>query len=380
MGLFGSRRSPKIITTTQQQSSTPWKEQEPHLKFAFDEAKKIYKSKLPQYFPKPTVVELSPDSKQALEKKTKRSLTGSVVNNLSKDYIEAILKGEGFNTNPTQNLFKGTAEGEFLGKNPASRNMEKIAKYKGTDKENLIKDIGNKISKKEVNKYIFDKFNIEKESIYKRYFDEILPKLDAQFSKMGRYGSNAHLEARKKTEEVMNKHLKDLTVDLFVYSYEKQREKELQDTQNLIHLINSNIEQQLAANNMISNNYTIERTNQLNASHRLSSQYEFEKQTQNLAAKIAPLIAQQDYYDIAQLASVGAMRETYAQAQLNDEVDRWNAKNSLNANKLAQYLGLVGGGYGGESMSTQTQPHYNNNNDSISSIQAVLLKGLLDTN
>jgi len=76
------------------------------------------------------------------------------------------------------------------------------------------------------------------------------------------------------------------------------------------------------------------------------------------AIGMADPIAQADYSDIAQLARAGSLIDQQRQAELSADIDRFNFAQEKPFNKLANYLGMVGGGYG--STGTQTQPFFTN--------------------
>lgn len=79
----------------------------------------------------------------------------------------------------------------------------------------------------------------------------------------------------------------------------------------------------------------------------------------NDAMGMAPGLAQQDYADIGQLASVGQVREQQAGANLQDQIARHNFGQNAQWDALQKYMALVGGGsYGGQS--TSQQPIYSN--------------------
>ncbi len=86
--------------------------------------------------------------------------------------------------------------------------------------------------------------------------------------------------------------------------------------------------------------------------------YANERANQNAAMRMAPEYAMTRFAEPQMLANVGAARENLAQAQLADEVQRHNFEQNIQANKLAQYLGIVGGGFGSEG--TTTMPVYRN--------------------
>lgn len=73
------------------------------------------------------------------------------------------------------------------------------------------------------------------------------------------------------------------------------------------------------------------------------------------AARLAPALAAQDHADLAQLAAAGRERERLQQALINDRIARFNHAQQLPYEKLAQYLALVQGSYGGTRTTTQPQ-------------------------
>ena len=66
--------------------------------------------------------------------------------------------------------------------------------------------------------------------------------------------------------------------------------------------------------------------------------------------------------DLAQLGDVGAAREAQAQAELQDQVNRFNFEQNKDMNKLQQYMSLVGGGTVG---SNTVQPVFRNRPASV---------------
>lgn len=125
-----------------------------------------------------------------------------------------------------------------------------------------------------------------------RIADEVRPRIDSQFAGSGRYASGAHQEAASRA-------LADATASLAYQNYADER---------------GNLQQ---------------------------------------AMSLAPQFAQQDYADIGQLAAVGQTREQMVQALINDQIARYNYAQQLPYNKLAQYMELIQGNYGGSQIATQ---------------------------
>jgi hypothetical protein len=86
--------------------------------------------------------------------------------------------------------------------------------------------------------------------------------------------------------------------------------------------------------------------------------YQRERGMQQDMAQYAPQYAANDYQDIAALDAVGGQQQQLAQRERDDAVNRYMYNQDLPANKLQQYMGMIGGAYGGQTTSQQpyTQP------------------------
>lgn len=85
--------------------------------------------------------------------------------------------------------------------------------------------------------------------------------------------------------------------------------------------------------------------------------FQGQEANQQQAAGMAPNQANQSYVDLGQLGQAGQTQDAYAQNLVNSNINRFNFQQQLPANKLAQYMQMIQGNYGGTSMSTQTQPN-----------------------
>ena len=151
------------------------------------------------------------------------------------------------------------------------------------------------------NPYLQNAVDIASQGLTRNYRTAVAPGIDSAFSLAGRYGSGAHEAAQSQAQQNLADQLGDV------------------------------------ASGIAYRNYGDERTNML----------------QTLA--LAPQFAAQDYLDAERLASVGATREAQQQALINDQIARFNFAQQLPQNKLAQYLALIHGDYGGTT--TTTQPY-----------------------
>lgn len=85
--------------------------------------------------------------------------------------------------------------------------------------------------------------------------------------------------------------------------------------------------------------------------------YEAERARQQAMLGAAPALAQADYADIERLAQAGQTAESYQQAALQADINRFNFLQGLPQNQLNQYLSAV---YGSPRGSVTTTPVYMN--------------------
>ncbi len=85
--------------------------------------------------------------------------------------------------------------------------------------------------------------------------------------------------------------------------------------------------------------------------------YEAERGRQMQAASMAPTLANQDYQDLAMLRGVGAEREAQAQRGISEQMARYDFDQNRQARALQEYMGTMMpvASLGGTSQSTQTQ-------------------------
>lgn len=100
------------------------------------------------------------------------------------------------------------------------------------------------------------------------------------------------------------------------------------------------------ANSMVPHmfaNYERERGNQLGATNAALGQYAQERARQMGAMDRVPAALAQDYTDAGMLGQVGASREALGEAQLADQIQRWNFEQNQPAMKLQQFNEAIRG-------------------------------------
>ena len=82
--------------------------------------------------------------------------------------------------------------------------------------------------------------------------------------------------------------------------------------------------------------------------------YNAERGAQNQAIQFAPQLAAADYTDPSMLLQAGAQREQKANANLQDQINRFNFEQNIPQQSLQNYMtSVAGGNYGGTGTSTQ---------------------------
>ncbi len=237
-------------TVVQKVDKDPWSAQQAPLTFGFGEARNIYDSDQPQYYPNSTVVPFSGQSEAGLQQTEARAAAGNP------------LVGQ------AQGLAGQQLSGDYLSGNPF---------FQGA-------------------------FDAQVRPAVEQYQNVVAPGIESIYAggATSRGSSNQAATGRQMGRDTMARALAD------------------------------------TAGKLAFQNYGAERGIQQGA----------------MAA--APGLAAQDYMDPAALMGVGQEREAQAGLQLQDQINRFNFGENIDANKLAQYMGLIGGGYGASS--TRTSP------------------------
>jgi len=263
----GSGGGGDVRYITQKTTSDPWGPQQDPLKFGFGQARDIYESGVPQYYPGSTVTPMAPQTEQALRMTENRALAGNPLLGAAQTQAQSTLQGGGM-TSPATGYYQNVMGGQYLNQgNPYT--------------QGLIDRVTGDVSRS----------------------------IDTSRLGARRFGSPGHAEA-------ISRGVSGAVAPLLFGQYGQER----------------GMQQQAAAG--------------------LSGEYGAERQRQMGMIGAAPGLAAADYADPQQLAAVGAGREAQSQAELADLVNRWNFNQNLPAEKLGQYMSLIGGGYGGQGMST----------------------------
>jgi hypothetical protein len=119
-------------------------------------------------------------------------------------------------------------------------------------------------------------------------------------------------------------------------------------------------------------------------SDAFANQYSNERTNQQRAMMFAPQVAAMDYQDISKLAEVGTQKESLEQEKVSDAVNRYNYNATANQRRIADFMSLINGNYGGTSTSSSnaTQPMYRNTGSSAlgGAMSGASMSGLMGIN
>ena len=130
--------------------------------------------------------------------------------------------------------------------------------------------------------------------VIEQFRTQIAPSIDSSFAGAGRMGSGLYAQQRNTAENTLGRNLTDMSSKMAYANYQQERQNQLD------------------------------------------------------MARQAGMMAQQDYNDLNKLMAVGGAREGLEQAQLQDQINRYNFEQNRPWDQLARYSGLVSGGYGSQ--------------------------------
>ena len=154
------------------------------------------------------------------------------------------------------------------------------------------------------NPYIDATYNKAAKGVTQNYNEVVNPGIDSAFTKAGRFGSGAYAQARNSADRTLGTSLSDLATNVYGQNYANERQNQVQ------------------------------------------------------GQLYAPDLANQDYYDINQLSSVGDYKTNLAQQQIDADREKYNYNANKDQAALQQYMDLIQGNYGGTQ--SQSNPYYRN--------------------
>jgi hypothetical protein len=329
----------------------------PFLEFGLAEAKEQYMGDMPGYYPGSTVVGFAPESQLALNMVRDRALAGSPLISGAQNTI-GNFAGSGGGLGAGADVFRRAALGG-LGNEalPFARGVagganlgEAIDMTRATARGDFLSG------------------SPGLQGAIDRALDPVQDRIQSQFARAGRMGSGAN-------QEVLTRGLSDAASNIAYQDYSRERQNQLAAQQNLAGLQAQQFGTQLSGLNALGALSGQDLARRMSGASALSAadQARMQRQlaglggqastsAQDLArrmqgAQLAPQFADLDYQGAERLAAVGGAREQQAQAELQDSVNRYNFDQNVDAQKLRDYMALIGGGTVG---SQSSQPVFRN--------------------
>jgi hypothetical protein len=311
----------------------------PFLEFGLAEAKEQYMGDMPGYYPGSTVVGFAPESQLALNMVRDRALAGSPLISGAQNTI-GNFAGSGGGLGAGADVFRRAALGG-LGNEalPFARGVagganlgEAIDMTRATARGDFLSG------------------SPGLQGAIDRALDPVQDRIQSQFARAGRMGSGAN-------QEVLTRGLSDAASNIAYQDYSRERQNQLAAQQNLAGLQAQQFGTQLSGLNALGALSGQDLARQMSGASALSAADRARMQRQMSAAQLAPQFADLDYQGAERLAAVGGAREQQAQAELQDSVNRYNFDQNVDAQKLRDYMALIGGGTVG---SNSIQPVFRN--------------------
>lgn len=333
-GLFGKDSGGgggQVATTNTVQKADPWNAQQPFLKYGFEQAQQQFEGDQPQFFPGQTFPSPSPQTMGALGAMEQRALAGSpIAAGGQQEYFNTLMGGNLYD-NPGYSLFGPFAAG---GAFPGS-DMIQGAGWAGPQGAQYFEPTAR-------GDYL-DQGNPQLQAVFENLSNAITPRVQSQFALAGRSGSGAEQEA-------MTRQMADAFAPYAFGSYESERGRQLQAAGALQAGGETALSRMLGAGSTMGG-YGLQ------GAGGVSNLYDTERARQMQAVAGAPQYAANDYFDIAQLGQVGGALETQRAQQIADAAQRFDFGENIDAQKLAQFMGMIQGNFGGTSTMTGTGPN-----------------------
>ena len=351
-GLFGGSGGQQIDQRTSTTTNTIDPMLKPYVEFGLDEAKRLYESQSPSYFPGQTYVSPSGATLSALQSAEQRATAGSPLLRQAQSAlgmnINAINPGASqysalygnAATDPSQAFYQQMRGGEFGNEALAGTRATAGGEYLGG------------------NQFFQGAFNPAAKAAQQSYYDAI-QNVSSKAASAGRYGSGAYGQLTDRAGGTFANALTDTAGKLAYQNYDAERARQEAAVGRLGGLSQQDLSNRLAGATALTQGGQQQYANQLAATQGLAGVSASDRAAQLSALQAAPGMAEADYGDIQRLLAVGQGREAYSQTALQDQINRYNYEQNLPQAKLSSYLsGVYGAPSGGTT--TSNQPVYSN--------------------
>ena len=310
----------------------------PFVQYGLTEAKNLYQSAGPGYYPGQTYVSPSGATQQALTATANRAISGSPLLPAAQSNLKNLQTATN-QANPMYQSLYGQSQTSPALANTVYSNLASGQMTNAANPYNQDTASGAYLG---ANPYFNQAMQGAGQAAASNYWDAVNA-AQSGASQAGRYGSNAQANLFNKAGTTLANSLANKAGELGYNQYANERALQESAIGRMGQLSQSDIGNQLAGASALTGVGQQNYANQLAAAGGLASTSAGDLTRQLAAAGQAPSLAQADYNDISQLANVGQTQEGYQQQALQSDIDRYNYNANLPYQKLSQFASLVAG-------------------------------------
>lgn len=342
----------KTQYVTQSVSKDPWAPQQAHLTNAMDRAKSWLESDSPEFYPDSTVTPFSPQTEEALRRTENAALDGSQMVTDAQGAVGNAASGQWVGSSPANQFFNGSLNFNNLATGLAQTNANNLQGASNPARQMLEATArGDYVGAN--NPHLTGAIEAATRPMVDQWRNDVAPAIDGGFSRGGRLGSGAYANARNRAEDTLGRNLAETASTIGYNDYARERGNQLSAQQNIGAFAQQDTQNALAAQQALASVSSAEESQRQAAAGALDTGYGRDRAQQLQGVSAVPAMREMDFYDSSKLAGVGAARESLAQAQLGDQMTRFNFDQNKEMDKIGKYLSIVGGGYGSEGTSVQ---------------------------
>lgn len=324
---------------------------QPYIAYGLSEAQKLYQTPgTPSYFPGQGYVSPSEATQQALQFGANRAVQGNPLLPQSQQTAAQLQTAvnpalAGYQSmyanapaDPSRGFYQAMQGGQFQNAAmPMSQQTASGAYLSG-------------------NPFFTGAFNAAANQAGQAFQDQI-QQVSSQASRAGRYGSNAMGQLQDRAAGTFAGALTDVAGKLAYQNYGAERAMQEAAQGRVGALSQQDIANRMAGAQGLSGSTQQQFANQMAALGGLGSTAAADYSRQLQAAGLGPQMAMADYADIDRLYQTGQAQESYQQAALADQMQRYQFQQNLPAAKLQSFLSAA---YGAPMGQQTTQPIYRN--------------------
>lgn len=345
--------TPKETTTTNK--TEPWDGAKGYLLDQYATIDSAIKAGKPSYYPGSTVIDQSDATKTAQNSIINTALAGSPLIGNAQGAVNGITTGAAFDPTGANTLKAGT---NFTNAGvAATQNLSDLLSGNANPATAMLQGTAN-------GDYLNNNPHLEaaikkaNDPLIQEYMSKVAPGIDSQFAAAGRMGSGAFAQTRNNSDKTFATALADQTAGIMADNYSRERTNQINAQNSIGALYDQNANTALNAAGQLGQLSQAQQDSRNNAASSLINGQNAQANLQLQGAGMAGGLRDLDYMDADRLAGVGAQQDAYKDLQLQADIDRWNYNQNKDINAAAQFVNVLNGG--GYNTNTTTKPVYSN--------------------